>query len=334
MKSVEQAVATALGQLSSSEQALVTLTTGPSEAEVAELRSAVTQAQLTLYDATRLEEESSEALTEDFDAFCDRYGGLIPSDEVISSICSGTLPLLDEQIYALEESYEDRSATYESLGDALIASSLAFVAAVANRESAVSVLSSAEERLSELLEPASEDDVFQAEQTVEAARASHAAAVAKLEELQAVPGEEDEYQAQQAVRAARASHAAAEASLEELRSAAEDDDIYQAEQTIEAAKASHDAAVARLEELRATADEADIEQARASLESAQASLGSAQAHYDELVAGPSENAIEQQRQDLRLAELSAEEARAALAELTVVAPFDGVVEAVNVQPGD
>ena len=136
------------------------------------------------------------------------------------------------------------------------------------------------------------------------------------------------------MRAARASHAAAEASLEELRSAAEDDDIYQAEQTIEAAKASHDAAVARLEELRATADESDIEQARASLESAQASLGSAQAHYDELVAGPTENAIEQQRQDLRLAELSAEEARAALAELTVVAPFDGVVEAVNVQPGD
>ena len=99
LASAEQAVATALGQLSSSEQALATLTTGPSEAEVAELRSAVTQAQLTLYDATRLEEESSEALTEDFDAFCDRYGGLIPSDEVISSICSGTLPLLDEQIY-------------------------------------------------------------------------------------------------------------------------------------------------------------------------------------------------------------------------------------------
>ena len=35
---------------------------------------------------------------------------------------------------------------------------------------------------------------------------------------------------------------------------------------------------------------------------------------------------------MRLSEISLEEARAALASLTVLAPFDGVVEAVNVQP--
>ena len=89
-----------------------------------------------------------------------------------------------------------------------------------------------------------------------------------------------------------------------------------------------------MEDLRSAADEGDIEKARASLESARAGLASAQAHYDELAAGPTGNEIEQQRQDIRLAELSVEEARAALADLTVFAPFDGAVEAVNVRPGD
>ena len=37
---------------------------------------------------------------------------------------------------------------------------------------------------------------------------------------------------------------------------------------------------------------------------------------------------------MRLAELSVEEARGAMAELTVFAPYDGVVEAVSVRPGD
>ena len=50
--------------------------------------------------------------------------------------------------------------------------------------------------------------------------------------------------------------------------------------------------------------------------------------------GPTENAIEQQRQDVRLAEISLEEARAAFADLTIVAPFGGVVEDVNVQLWD
>ena len=67
---------------------------------------------------------------------------------------------------------------------------------------------------------------------------------------------------------------------------------------------------------------------------AQASLASAQANYDGLLAGPTENDIEQQRQEVRLAELSVEEAREALVELAVIAPFDGVVEVVSVQPGD
>ena len=334
LRGAEQAVATALRDISSSEQALDDLTAGPTDAEISESRSAVTQAQVAFADATRIEEELNEVLTDASEEFCERYSGLIPSDDVIRSICEAVLPLSEAHIEALEESFEDRSATYESLGTALIDANLAFVSAHADQDSALSSLASEEETLNELLTPPSSEDLFQAQQAIDAARASHASAVARLEDLQTLASEEDVFQAEQAVEAAKASHTAAVARLEDLQILASEEDVFQAEQAVEAAKASHAAAEARLEELRAATDEGEFEQARAALESAQASLASAQAQYDELVAGPSENAIAQQVQDVRLAEISLEEARAALSDLTVIAPFDGVVEAVNIFPGD
>ena len=360
-------MANALAQLSGTEQTLAALTEDQSEAEVAESRSAVTQAEVQFTAADRQAEVSLEALTEAFDDFCERYSGLSASDEAIRQTCASTLPLSDAQVELLRESFEDRSSTYESFGNSLIDANVARVGSAADRGSAQSALASAQERLAELLLPVAEDDLFQAERSIEAAKASHAAAVAKLEELRAAPGEDDVYQAQQtvqaaksnhaaavarfadlraapgedevfqaerAVEAARASQAAAVARLDDLRVVATEDEVFQALQAVEAAKASHAAAVARLDDLRAETDAGDIEQARISLESAQASLATAQARYNEVVAGPTANAIEQQRQEVRLAEFSVEEDRAALDNLTVFAPFDGVVEAVNVQPGD
>ena len=332
--SAEQAVANALAQLSGAEQTVADLTEEPSEAEVAESRAAVTQAEVQLASAERHTEESTEALTEAFDAFCERYSGLTSSDEVIGHTCGATLPLSDTETDDLRESFEDRSSTYESLGTALIDANVAFVGSSADRDSAQSALGSAEERLAELLTPVSEEDVVQAEHSVEAARASHIAAVARLDELQEAPGEDDVYQAQQSLDAAKASHAAAVARLDDLQAEVDEDDVYQAQQSLDAAKASHAAAVARLDDLEAEVDEDDREQARATLETARASLASAQAQLADLLAGPSENEIEQQRQDVLLAELSLEEAREALTALIVLAPFDGVIEEVSVHPGD
>ena len=92
------------------------------------------------------------------------------------------------------------------------------------------------------MQPAPKDDLYQAEQAAEAARASHAAAVAKLDELRAAPGAEDIYQAEQAVEAARAGHAAAVARFDELQAVPGKDDVYQAGQAVEAAMAGHAAA--------------------------------------------------------------------------------------------
>ena len=331
LASAEQAVANALGQLSSAEEALAALLEGASEAEVASARSAVTQARAQLTGALDRADDSWHALVDAFDEYCTRYQHL---NELVEGTCAATLPLSDDQIAEVRDSLEGRSSTYQRYANAVISADVIFVGEDAARQSAVTALASAEERLAELLTPASEDDRYQAEQSVEAARANHAAAVARLEDLRAEPAARDVYQAEQAVEAARASHAAAVARLDDLKAEPAPEDVRQAELSVEAARASHAAAVARLEELSAPAGEGDVEQARASLESARASLISAQARYDELLAGPTANAIAQQEESVRVSEISLEEARAAVTSLTVLAPFDGVVEAVTVQPGD
>ena len=334
LSSREESVANALLQLSAAEEELADLKAGHSPAEVEEAQSAVTQAQVRISAATTLAEQMREALNEAAEDFCDRYSGLSASDEVIRVTCATELPLSDSQVNALRDSFEDRSASYESFGAALIDANTASVAADADRDSAASALSSAVERLSGLLQPLPEEDVFQAERALEAARANYDAATSHLEDLRAAADEEEIYEAQQTLEAAKASHEAAVARLEDLRSAADDEDVYQAQQAVEAAKANHASAVARLDDLESAADAADVEQAKVSLESAQAGLASAQAQFDELVAGPTPNAVEQQRQDVRLSELTLEEAQAALTDLTVFAPFDGIVEDVRVRPGD
>ncbi|MYG33521.1 MAG: HlyD family efflux transporter periplasmic adaptor subunit, partial [Cenarchaeum sp. SB0677_bin_16] len=331
LASAEQAVANALGQLSSAEEALAALIAGPGETEIAAARTDVTQARAQLSGAIDRADDSWHALADAFDEFCEQYDHL---GDVAEGLCTVTLPLSDAQIRELRDLAEDRSSNFQRYASAVINANVAFVADDATRQSAVTALSSAEQRLADLLAPASEEDRYQAEQSVEAARANHASAVARLEELQAEPSAEDVRQAELAVEAARASHTSAVARLEELQAEPSAEDVRQAELAVEAARANHAAAAARFEDLRAPADEGEFDQARASLESARASLASAQARYDELNAGPTANAIAQQEENVRLSEISLEEARAALADFTVTAPFHGIVEAVNVQPGD
>ncbi|MCE2526582.1 MAG: HlyD family efflux transporter periplasmic adaptor subunit [Actinomycetia bacterium] len=297
LASAEQAVASALGQLSSAEEALESLVADPSQTEVASARSAVTAALADLTNTDSGATASRVALEEAFDEYCQEYEYLTLGQQ----ICSAVLPLSDEEVGELLESIEGRSRSYERHANALANNNVAFILAEAGRQSAVTALSTAEEYLDDLLSPASDEDVRQAELAVEAARASHAAAIAQRQELVEEPTEEDRYQAELAVEAARASHAAA---------------------------------VAQLEELAAPPDESDTEQALSSLESALAGLDSAQAQYDELLGGETANTVAQQEQNVRLAEIDLEEAVADLADLVVVAPFDGIVEAVNVHPGD
>ena len=304
--SAEQSVASALAQLSRAEEDVADLLADPTETEIASAKSAVTQAQAQLLSAVSEANHSWVALGEAWDEYCDEYGQFI----VAEVTCAGRLPLedeelleplSDEEVEALHQTLEGRSDHYQRLANALIGANLTYILAEAAKETAVTDLSTAENRQADLVVPASSEDVRQAALAVEAARASHIAAVARLDDLLEEPAVQD---------------------------------FYQAQQTVEAARASHIAAVARLDELRSPPDERDVEQAHASLETARASLASAQARYDELLAGATANAVAQQEENVRLAEISLEEARSALADLAVVAPFDGIVEAVNVHVGD
>ena len=83
------------------------------------------------------------------------------------------MPLSDAQIAVLRDSFEDRSNNYQRTANTLINANVAFISADATRQSAVTTLSSAEERLADLLAPVSEDDRYQAQQSLEAARANH-----------------------------------------------------------------------------------------------------------------------------------------------------------------
>ena len=300
LASAEQAVANALGQLSSAEQALATLIAGPSKAEIASARSAVTQARAQLSSATSQEGASHDALTDAFDEFCERYDHLT---DVREGPCAAELPLSDEQIAVLRDSFEDRSANYQRFASGLINANVAFIGAAAAGESATSALVSAEERLDNLLAPLSAEDRQQAELAVEAARANHAAAVARLQDLQAEPSDEDVRQAELAVEAARANHAAAAARLDDLQAEPSEEDVRQAELAVEAARANHAAAAARLEDLQAEPSEEDVRQAELAVEAARANHAAAAARLDDLQAEPS-------AEDVRQAELAVEAARA------------------------
>ena len=331
LASAEQAVANALAQRSSAGEALASLLAGPSEEEIAAAESSVTEAHAQLSSALSHEDASWDGSVAAFDDYCGRYSHL---NDVAVTTCSVDLPFNDAEVAALRDSIAGRSTTYERYATGLIDAHVAFVGAAAAHGSAVTALASAEARLAELRSPVSADARYQAEQVVEAARSSHAAAVARLDDLRAEPTAAEVFQAEQAVEAARSSHAAAVARLGDLRAEATGAEVYQAEQAVEAANASHAAAVARLDDLRAPPDTDEVEQARSSLDSARAGVVTAQARLDELMAGATANAITQQELSVRLAEISLEEARAALDALAVYAPFDGVVEAVNVRPGD
>jgi HlyD family secretion protein len=132
--------------------------------------------------------------------------------------------------------------------------------------------------------------------------------------------------ATQDVQAANAQVAIAQAQLDELRDP-DPNDIASAQASLAAAVAQYDAAVARHEALLLGASEADIADAETDLASAEATLAS-------LVAGPSDADIAIYETRVAQAETGLQEARNALADATLVAPFDGVITAVHVSEGE
>ena len=360
LASAEQAVAAAASQLVSAEQTLESLTDEPDIADIETARAAAVQARNPVTEAEQAVDNAEDAMQDAHERFCDDI-------VVLPEICDSDPPLPESEIELLETKTDNSGATLERRSRALINAQRAWETAVNSFESASSNLIAAEVRLAnltdgpdpqaveqaseavaaakaardaadarldELLNPPTEEDIFQAEQAVVAATAGLIAAESQREDLHQPPDENDVFQAEQAVAAAGAGLVAAQAALNDLLGDVDPSDLYQAQQTVAAATANRRAAEARLEELLAPPTDEDILEAQLALASAESVLKEAQADHDELMAGPTATTIAQQQQNVRLAEISLEQALSTQQDLLIEAPFDGVIEEVNVEPGD
>lgn len=227
---------------------------------------------------------------------------------------------------------------------------------------------SAQAQLDDLLDGAGEQEIAAAEADARAAQADLAAAAARLQDASAPPDANALRAAQLELEAAQAAATTAAqqhstilvtepnqfldaetlAQLEvQVRAAAQQanadlaaaqqayDDLVNGDPSslaarqaaVASAAAQADAAQAQLDLLRAGPSAADLAAARSSL--AQAEL-----QRERLASGPNEADRTRSEVAVEQARLRWQRAEHALAEATLTAPFDGVVTAVHVQPGE
>ncbi|HSM58078.1 MAG TPA: HlyD family efflux transporter periplasmic adaptor subunit [Candidatus Sulfomarinibacteraceae bacterium] len=163
----------------------------------------------------------------------------------------------------------------------------------------------------------------------EIARARSNLAAAQLELARAEQANEDNpvQATHQAMLDAREAVEIAQAELDSLLAGPNADSVGAAQADVGAAAAQRDARAADLELMRAGASAAQIAGAEASLAQAEASLES-------LLSGPTEEEVRTVRAQVQQAQLALEDAQDALGEVTLRAPFDGVVSAVHVSEGE
>ena len=93
-------------------------------------------------------------------------------------------------------------------------------------------------------------------------------------------------------------------------------------------------ALASLRSAQANLSDLKNQVTEAGLATAKATLLSAQYELDTLLAGPDATTLAQAQNSVETAQISLEQARLQLAGAQIVAPFDGVITAVNVTPGE
>jgi HlyD family secretion protein len=177
----------------------------------------------------------------------------------------------------------------------------------------------------------------------------------RLEQLQEPPDEADVEAAQAAVSDAQAAYQEARKNQtliehsvavgDEVRAARyARDEAYRRYQALvdrlgeddDRVAAAHDAYLDALGAYNRAVENADLQRTSARNEVTRAyhAIQDAQNALDELLEGPSEQDVEAARLDIDAAKLSLETARGDLEKVTLVAPFDGIVTAVEVGPGD
>ena len=176
-------------------------------------------------------------------------------------------------------------------------------------------------------------ELIQAQTTYDAAVSALTSARAKLDQARVGATNADLVAAQSGLDQARAGVQSAQAKLDQTLEGATDADVVSAQATLDTAQANLSAAQTRLATL-GQATPQDLQAARMAAASAQAGLVSAQAKLDQLQAGPKATDIALQQEAVRQAELAVRQAQINLEDAILVAPFDGVVAAINAKVGE
>ena len=211
-------------------------------------------------------------------------------------------------------------------GDAVAAGDLLARLATGDLERAVAQaelsLRQAQVRLEQLQEPPDEADVQAAEAAVGDAGAAYQEAVKNQTVTEHSVSVGDD------VRAARYARDETYRRYQAMVSRFGEDDHKTA--------AAHDAYLDALGAYNRAVENAELQRISAQNEVTRAyhALEGAQSELDKLLEGASEKEVEAAQLEIEAAALSLEEARSSLEEAVLVAPFDGVVVTVEVDPGD
>jgi RND family efflux transporter MFP subunit len=264
-----------------------------------------------------------------------------------------------ESARASVKSAEAKVKADKNADDATKPSSAQIKADEANLDAAKLKVKASEGELAQVLAGPKPGDLSSAEGAVVQAKGALQSAVAKLNQLRN-PDPRDVLQARSAVTTAEASLRSAETKLAVLQAGPTQPDLVAAQGAVDSARMSYEAAQAKVEVLLGGPLETDVRSARASLESARSGVTSAQAKLDDLQAGakPSElqsaqSSLAQAQSNLanttkgaketdllvameqvKIAELNLKQAQLDLQDATLTSPINGVVAAINGNPGE
>ncbi len=136
------------------------------------------------------------------------------------------------------------------------------------------------------------------------------------------------------VTSAQKALTSAQKKLSALEDGPTSEDVDAADAAVTSAEAALVTAQTRLADLQAGATDSQKATALSALGSAEAALQAAITKRDDVVRGATQNAGDQARNAVKSAQLTVEAARIRLKNAQIIAPFDGVVGAVNAKPGE
>lgn len=267
-----------------------------------------------------------------------RVGDVVQTGDVLLRVDAADLEL---NVANAEQTVALRQANLDSL---LAAPQPADV------KSAETAVSSAQAALDKLLAGPTEEEIAIAEANVRASQASLASASADLSSTQESIKESQILAAQAALYTAQQSQERIAEINEEFPNEANHMQLLQANQAVADAQAQLDkllagpntaasqnsvaASAARLDGTQADLNATLAGATTAQIASAQAQLAQAQATLADLLAGATEEEIQTAEAELELAQLTLAAAQEQLDKATLVAPFAGVVTAVNFSEGE